>query len=73
VTARNLFAEIAEGFEALRQAREGEAVLRHTIGLSPEEQVAFVSALLNPPPISERLREAVKQYKQSVEVDIQAR
>jgi len=66
VSSRHLFAEIAEGFEALRRARAGEA-----IRLTPEEQAAFVAALLNPPPISERLRQAVKQYVHPVDVDIQ--
>jgi len=73
VNRRHLFAEIAEGFDALRQARQGKAALPHTIRLSPKEQAAFVATLLNPPPISERLRQAVKQYRQSVDVDIQAR
>jgi len=41
-----------------------------TIRLTQEEQIAFVTALLNPPPVSERLRQAVKQYSQSVDVEI---
>jgi len=70
MTARNLFAEISEGFEALRHARQEKEVLRQTIRLTPEEQTAFVTALLNPPPIAERLRQAVKQYAQPVDVEV---
>ena len=37
---RNLFAEISEGFEALKQEREGKITLRkHTIEVKPAPQV----------------------------------
>jgi len=66
VSTRNLFAEISEGFEALQQARQGEI-----IRLTPEEEAAFAAAMLNPPPISERLQRAAEQYAQPVDVEIQ--
>lgn len=34
-----------------------------TITLSREEQIAFVTALLNPPPPGERLRRAAAKYR----------
>jgi len=45
MTARNLFTEISEGFEALRQAREGKTTLRtHSRQLPQADNAAQVSA-----------------------------
>jgi uncharacterized protein (DUF1778 family) len=37
-----------------------------TISLTREEQIAFVTALLNPKPASARLRRAAAKYRQSM-------
>jgi len=45
MTARNLFAELTEGFEALQHAREGKATLRtHARQLPQAQHTAEVSA-----------------------------
>ncbi len=48
-------------------AREAAAKViqaHETIRLTREEQIAFVSALLNPPPPNARLRRAAAKYRQ---------
>ncbi len=48
-------------------AREAAAKViqaHETIRLTREEQIAFVSALLNPPPPNARLRRAASKYRQ---------
>jgi len=53
------------------QEAANRIVFEHDIiRLAQEDQIAFATALLSPPPISARLRQAAEQYAHAVEVEI---
>lgn len=59
---------ISEFMVACAKARAEEALHRQSIiELSAEDQHRFVEAILNPPPLNQAMRDAVKLHDQLVE------